>query len=49
MDIKKGDLVLVISGKDKGKRGKVISVLPSENKVVVEGINIAKKTYETYC
>ncbi|HOJ93068.1 MAG TPA: 50S ribosomal protein L24 [Dictyoglomaceae bacterium] len=43
MDIKKGDLVLVISGKDKGKRGKVISVLPSENKVVVEGINIAKK------
>ncbi len=43
MDIKKGDLVLVISGKDKGKRGKVLSVLPSENKVIVEGVNIVKK------
>ncbi|ACI18715.1 50S ribosomal protein L24 [Dictyoglomus thermophilum] len=43
MDIKKGDLVLVISGKDKGKRGKVISVLPSEEKVIVEGVNIVKK------
>ncbi|PMQ00977.1 MAG: 50S ribosomal protein L24 [Dictyoglomus sp. NZ13-RE01] len=41
--IKKGDLVLVISGKDKGKRGKVISVLPKENKIIVEGINIVKK------
>lgn len=41
--IKKGDLVLVIAGKDKGKKGKVISVLPKENKVIVEGINIVKK------
>ncbi|MCS7201526.1 MAG: 50S ribosomal protein L24 [Dictyoglomus sp.] len=41
--IKKGDLVLVISGKDKGKRGKVISILPREDKIVVEGINIVKK------
>ena len=43
LKIKKDDLVQVIAGKDKGKQGKVLRALPSENKVVVEGINIAKK------
>lgn len=39
MKIKKNDLVLVISGKDRGKKGKVLQVFPRENKVVVEGVN----------
>jgi large subunit ribosomal protein L24 len=43
MKIKKGDQVLVITGRDKGKRGRVIEVLTKENKVLVEGINIVKK------
>jgi len=37
--IKKNDMVLVMIGKDRGKKGKIIQVLPRENKVVVEGIN----------
>ncbi len=41
--IKRDDEVLVISGKDKGKRGTVIRVLPGVNRVVVEGINIATR------
>jgi large subunit ribosomal protein L24 len=41
--IKKGDTVLVISGKDKGKTAKVKRVLPRKQKVVLERINIAKK------
>ena len=40
MNVKKGDTVVVLSGKDKGKQGKVLSTVPSELKVVVEGINI---------
>jgi len=40
MKIKKNDTVLVITGKDKGKTGKVLRAIPSENKVVVEGVNI---------
>ncbi len=43
MHVKKGDTVIVISGKDKGKTGKVLSVLPKENKVVVEGINMVTR------
>ena len=43
MKIKKGDTVLVISGEGKGRRGEVTRVLPSQNKLVVKGINIAKK------
>ncbi len=43
MKIKKGDQVVVISGKDRGKQGKVLDVFPKENKVVVEGVNIRKK------
>lgn len=41
MNIKKNDTVIVLSGKSKGKKGKVITAMPSENKVVVEGVNIA--------
>lgn len=43
MKIKKGDNVIVITGKDKGKSGKVISAYPKENIVLVEGMNIHKK------
>ena len=43
MNFKTGDKVVVISGKDKGKEGKIINVLRSENRVVVEGINMVKK------
>ena len=39
--IKKGDTVVVLSGKDKGKTGSVKSVMPKDGKVVVEGVNIA--------
>jgi len=41
--IKKNDLVEVISGKDKGRRGKVLSVMPKTNRALVEGINQMKK------
>ncbi|NPV66553.1 MAG: 50S ribosomal protein L24 [Anaerolineae bacterium] len=41
--IKKGDTVEVIAGKDLGKRGEVLRVLPKENRVVVAQVNIAKK------
>ena len=40
MNVKKGDTVVVLSGKDKGKRGKVQGTIPSEAKVVVEGVNM---------
>ncbi len=43
MKIKKNDTVLIISGKDRGKKGKVLDVLPKINKIVVEGVNIVKK------
>lgn len=41
--VKKGDTVMVISGKDAGKKGKVLTVLPKEKRVVIEGINIVKR------
>ncbi len=41
--LKKNDTVIVLSGKYKGKTGKIIATHPSENKVTVEGINIVKK------
>ncbi|WP_113908037.1 50S ribosomal protein L24 [Aliidiomarina celeris] len=41
--IRRDDEVIVLAGKDKGKRGKVLSVLTGENRVVVEGVNIIKK------
>ena len=43
MSIKKGDTVIVLSGKDKGKTGKVEVVLPKERKVVVEKVNIVSR------
>ena len=43
MRIKKNDTVVVITGKDKGKHGKVLKAMPKDNKVVVEGVNIQTK------
>lgn len=43
MKIKTGDTVMVITGKDKGKSGKVLKAMPKENKVYVEGINMQTK------
>lgn len=43
MKIKTGDTVIVISGDDKGKIGKVVKALPKTNKVIVEGVNVQKK------
>ncbi|MDK2821199.1 MAG: large subunit ribosomal protein [Clostridia bacterium] len=41
--VKKGDTVMVITGKDAGKKGKVLSVEPSKGRVIVEGVNIVKR------
>ena len=41
MNVKKGDTVVVLSGKDKGKQGKVLGTVPSQDKVVVENVNMA--------
>ena len=41
MNIKKNDTVIVLSGKDKGKKGKVLVAMPAAGKIVVEGINMA--------
>ncbi len=43
MHVKKGDQVLILSGKDKGKKGKVLNSYPTKGRVMVEGINIVKK------
>ena len=43
MRVKKGDTVVVIAGKDKGKTGKVVKVFPKTNKVIVEGVNVVTK------
>ncbi len=43
MKLKKGDKVIVIAGKDKGSTGAIVRVLPRENKIIVDGINIAKR------
>ena len=43
MNVKKGDTVIVLSGKDKGKQGKVLSVNPEAGKVVVEGVSVATR------
>ena len=43
MSIKKGDLVVVLSGKDKGKQGKVLEVMPKEGKVIVEKVNVVSR------
>ena len=41
MNIKKNDKVVVLSGKDKGKEGKVLEAMPADKKVIVEGVNVA--------
>jgi large subunit ribosomal protein L24 len=43
MKLKKGDHVIVISGKDKGKTGTISTVLPSENRIVIDGVNMMKR------
>ena len=41
--VKKGDQVVVIAGKDKGKKGEVLRVLPEDNRLVVQGVNVVTK------
>jgi large subunit ribosomal protein L24 len=41
--VKKGDNVVILSGKDAGKKGKVLTVIPDESKIIVEGINMVTK------
>ena len=43
MKIRKGDMVEVLTGKDRGKQGEVMTALPEQRKVIVQGVNIAKK------
>jgi large subunit ribosomal protein L24 len=43
LKVKKGDTVMVITGKDRGKTGKILEARPSEQRVIVDGLNIAKK------
>ena len=43
MNLKKGDRVVVLSGKDRGREGVISRVFPSEGKIIVDGMNIAKK------
>ncbi len=43
MTVKKGDTVVVIAGKDKGKKGKILEVFPKDNRVIVDGVNIVSK------
>lgn len=44
MKIKSGDTVIVVAGKDKGKKGKVLEAFPKKDRVLVEGVNIATKS-----
>ncbi len=43
MKVKKGDTVLIISGKDKGKTAKILKSIPKDQKILVEGVNLKKK------
>ena len=43
MKLRKGDRVKVLTGKDRGKDGEIMRVLPDRNKVIVDGVNVAKK------
>src|SRR5579862_6843061 len=47
MKIKRGDRVVVLSGKDRGQRGEVVRALPKDNAVVVEGVNRVKRHQRT--
>ena len=44
MKVKKNDTVVVISGKDAGKKGKVLTAFPAENRITVDGVNVQKKS-----
>jgi large subunit ribosomal protein L24 len=43
MKIRRGDNVRVMSGKDRGKEGKILAVLPAERRIIVEGVNVVKR------
>jgi len=43
MKIKKGDTVVILTGKDKGKQGEILKVMPQDNRVIVKGCNMVKK------
>lgn len=43
MKVKKGDEIIIIAGKDRGRKSKILRVFPKENKVLVEGVNLRKK------
>jgi len=43
LHVKKGDTVVVVSGKDKGKKGTILAAYPSEGRVLVEGVNVVKR------
>ncbi len=43
LKVKKGDHVVVIAGRDKGKRGEVLKVIPDENRALVQGINVVRR------
>jgi large subunit ribosomal protein L24 len=43
LKIKKGDRVVVLTGRDKGKRGEVLQVIPAENRALVQGINVVRR------
>ena len=43
MKLKKGDNIIVLTGKDNGKKGKIVAVFSAENKVLIEGVNMKKK------
>ncbi|MDR0326155.1 MAG: 50S ribosomal protein L24 [Oscillospiraceae bacterium] len=43
LSVRKDDIVIVLSGKDKGRKGKVLHTYPKENKVLIEGINVSKR------
>lgn len=43
LHVKKGEMVRILTGKDKGKTGKIIKCLPDQEKVIVEGVNVYKK------
>ena len=43
LKIRRGDKVVVLAGRDKGKRGEVVKAFPTENKVVVQGVNMVRK------
>lgn len=47
MKIKKGDNVIILAGSDKGKKGKVAKAIPALNKIVVEGINMKKRSQKS--